>query len=104
MAIALGFQYLLSGVGDWSDVMPACPCEFTVEINAASWPELTCLPGIGEVLAKRIVALRSEIGPFSRCEDLLAVPGIGPKTVEKIRPFLRFGHDFVVHQKNSQGD
>lgn len=90
MAAVVGFQHCTDGLAGWSNDSPSRPCVFAIDINAVSWPELTCLPGIGEVLAKRIVDARSQHGPFSRCEDLLHVHGIGRKTVEKMRPFLRF--------------
>jgi len=43
------------------------------------------LPGIGPVLARRIVEGR----PYARVEDLLKVKGIGPATLERLRPYLR---------------
>jgi len=62
---------------------------FEVDINSAEWPELTMLPGVGETLAQRIVASRLSEGPFSDHDDLRRVRGIGPKTLERIRPYLR---------------
>jgi len=62
--------------------------KFLVDINTAQWPELSQLPRVGEVLAKRIVASREEHGPFRSHDDLDRVYGIGPKTIEKIRPYL----------------
>ncbi len=62
---------------------------FEVDINAADWPELMQLPGIGEVLAHRIVDSRQAAGPFLDHEDLRRVRGIGPKTLEAMRPYLR---------------
>jgi competence protein ComEA len=65
----------------------------TLDPNQAAWYELARLPDIGEVLAKRIVAHRNELGidrPFNTADDLQAVRGIGPKTAEKLRPYLRF--------------
>lgn len=59
---------------------------FEVDINSADWPELVQLPGIGETLAKRIVDSRQKGGPFRGHEDLRRVRGIGPKTLEKVRP------------------
>jgi competence protein ComEA len=61
---------------------------FEVDINVADWPELMLLPGIGETLAQRIVEARQN-EPFREHEDLLRVKGIGPKTLERIRPYLR---------------
>lgn len=61
---------------------------FQVDINRADWPELTLLPGIGEVLAKSIVESRETRGEFRSHDDLLRVRGIGKKTLDKIRPYL----------------
>lgn len=59
-----------------------------IDVNRAEWPELALMPNIGEQLAKRIVADRTERGPFKDLDDLLRVRGIGPKTLETLRPFL----------------
>jgi competence protein ComEA len=62
---------------------------FEVDINTADWPELLQLPAIGETLAKRIVDSRQRNGPFRDHKDLKRVRGIGPKTFETIKPYLR---------------
>lgn len=62
---------------------------FEVDINRADWPELAQLPGIGEILSRRIVESRQKHGPFVDHDDLRRVRGIGPKTLEAIRPCLR---------------
>jgi competence protein ComEA len=62
--------------------------EFLVDINSADWPELTLLPNIGEVLAQRIIEYRQQQGPFTDHEQLQQVAGIGPRTLEAIRPYL----------------
>jgi len=67
---------------------------FTVDINEADWPELTVLPGIGETLAKRIVENRQQNGPFRDFDDLRRVPGIGPRTLDRLTPYLRPIPDF----------
>jgi len=56
-----------------------------IDINTASAAQLELLPAIGPALAKRIVDNRGEAGRFNRIEDLDRVPGIGPKTIEKLR-------------------
>lgn len=63
----------------------------SLDIDRASVPEWIRLPGIGPSLAARIVADRDARGPFGAPEGLLRVPGIGPKTLGKIRPFLGDG-------------
>ena len=64
------------------------PIEFKIDINQADWPEFTLLPGIGETYARRIVESRDLDGPFTSHEDLQRIRGIGPKTMDKIRPYL----------------
>ena len=63
--------------------------EFEVDLNSADWPELAQLPGIGETLARRIVESRRHDGRFLDHNDLQRVRGIGPKTLERVRPYLR---------------
>ena len=60
---------------------------FPVNINTASKRELDALPGIGEVLAQRIIEYRNANGPFGSVNDLTKVKGIGEKTLEKIKPY-----------------
>ncbi|HRU94726.1 MAG TPA: helix-hairpin-helix domain-containing protein, partial [Anaerolineae bacterium] len=50
-----------------------------VDLNTADATTLITLPGIGPVLAERILAYRETRGPFLAPEELLAVPGIGAK-------------------------
>jgi len=59
-----------------------------IDINRAEPWLLQALPGIGELLAQRIVDYRSENGPFRRIEDLLKVSGIGPVTFENIKDHI----------------
>jgi len=68
---------------------PLRSASFTVDVNTASWPELAQLPDVGETLARRIVASRQTDGPFADHEDLRRVRGIGSRTLERIRPYLR---------------
>ena len=56
-----------------------------INVNTASAEELELLWGIGEVKAAAIVTYREENGFFTCPEDLLKVPGIGEKTLEKLR-------------------
>ena len=61
---------------------------FTVDLNDGTLAELEHLPGIGPVLAGRIVAHRTSQGAFRHIEDLALVPGIGAKRLEQLRPFV----------------
>ncbi|WP_448524187.1 ComEA family DNA-binding protein [Pseudothermotoga sp.] len=60
-----------------------------INVNTANLEELMSLPGIGEVRASEIIKMRQQTR-FSKPEDLLKVPGIGPKTLEKIKDFITF--------------
>ncbi len=59
-----------------------------IDINRAEPWLLEALPGIGEVLARRIVDYRSQNGTFRTIEDLLKVGGIGEATLEEIRDYI----------------
>ncbi len=85
------------------EIIPVDPAavgrvEQRIDPNTAAWEELATLPGIGEAIARRIVEYRdrararsTESAPvFRKPEDLTAVKGIGPRTVARIGPFLRF--------------
>ena len=65
--------------------------DYKIDINEATWIEWAQLDGVGEVLADRIVGEREQNGPFRSIDDLERVKGIGPKTLEKIRPWLEAG-------------
>jgi comEA protein len=56
-----------------------------IDINQATPDELEALPGIGPVLAQRIIAERNRVGKFSSLEGLLKVKGIGEKKLAKIK-------------------
>lgn len=60
-----------------------------VHVNTASTVELETLPGVGPVMAGRIVSHREQNGPFAVFEDLLDVPGIGEATLARLRPLIR---------------
>lgn len=62
-----------------------------VNINTATLAELTTLPGIGEVLAQRIIDYRQENGSFSTLEDLANVSGIGTKRLEGLSDYATVG-------------
>jgi competence protein ComEA len=60
-----------------------------IDLNRAAAEEFHTLPGIGPVLARRIVDYRSAHGPFTSVEELRAVRGIGPKLFERLKPYVR---------------
>lgn len=62
-----------------------------MDLNAASVKDLERLPGIGAGRAADIVAYRQEHGGFQSVDELDAVKGIGPATLEGIRPYVTVG-------------
>ena len=62
-----------------------------IDLNRASLAELDALPGIGPVLAARIVEHRLRHGPFRAVEELRAVRGIGPRLLARLAPRLTVG-------------
>jgi competence ComEA-like helix-hairpin-helix protein len=59
-----------------------------VDLNRASPEELMQLPGIGPVLAGRIVAARAADGTFTSVDDLRRVSGVGPARIERLRSLV----------------
>lgn len=62
-----------------------------VNLNSASASELEQLPGVGPVLAARIVAYRASHGPFRTLADLDAVSGVGPSIMSQIEGLASVG-------------
>lgn len=61
---------------------------YKININTADLNALESLPGIGPVLAQRILDYRHSHGPFSRPEEIMEVPGIGQATFDKIQDLI----------------
>ena len=70
------------------DRLPAGEYQYMVDINRATWVEWAQFDGIGETLAKRIVADRQSRGPFESIDEVQRVKGIGPKKFAQMRPYL----------------
>ncbi len=60
-----------------------------VHLNQSSQDQIETLPGVGPVIASRIVAYRKNHGDFQNIDELLNVKGIGVKTLDRIRPYLK---------------
>ena len=78
------------GYGNGFSTRPTEPVAAAVtDLNRAGRAELEQVPGIGPTLAKAIDEHRTRKGPFKSVEELRQVKGVGPATLEKVRPFLR---------------
>ena len=66
---------------------PLLPGE-RIDLDIADVSEITRLPRVGPALAQRIVAWRTEHGPFGSLARLDSVPGVGAKLLDAIRPFV----------------
>jgi competence protein ComEA len=71
--------------------MPTGTTSTRVNINNATSDQLDALPGVGPATAKAIISYRTRKGPFSKVEDLLNVPGIGPAKVAALRDSVTVG-------------
>lgn len=69
-------------------LIPAADSAGRININQADRAALMGLPGIGEKKAQAIMNYRDQHGPFRKESDLLKVKGIGPKMLEKMKPYI----------------
>jgi competence protein ComEA len=86
MALALG-----TSAAVWAAAPgPGAPAPAVqVDLNTAPVSELVEVPGIGQATAERIVAWREQNGAFRSVEDLMKVKGVGEKSLEKLRPYVK---------------
>ena len=74
-----------------AETVPEETVSFPVNINTADADTLTSLPGIGQVLAERIVAYRRQNGSFRAIEEITKVEGIGEKKADAILELITVG-------------
>ena len=60
----------------------------SVDLNSADVTALDALPGVGPVMAARIIAWRAQHGRFTTIDQLREVSGIGQRTFERLRPYV----------------
>lgn len=90
LALVAGAPAALAAEGSLSGV---------VNVNTATVEQLRELPGIGEVKAQAILALRETRGSFRSVEELLEVKGIGPAALERIRSFVVVEGRTTLHRE-----
>lgn len=100
LLVALGSLCLALSIWHWGQIsgwgqkeveidrLPERVYDYRIDINEATWVQWMQLPGVGETLAQRILEYREQNGPFQSVDDLDNIQGIGPKTLEKLRPWL----------------
>ena len=67
---------------------PLDPAGPPLDLNRATLPDLMRLPGVGPVLARRILETRETAGQFGAVDDLVTVRGLGSAKLERLRPFV----------------
>ena len=80
---------------------PLAPGE-TVDPNRGAKADLQRLPGVGPSLAETLIRIRETRGGFEAAEDLLDVTGIGPATLERIRPHLDFSRGVPLELRKTR--
>ena len=76
------------GVTQASSDAPIAENTSRININTASAQELEKLPGVGKVIAERIIAHRTQYGPFRRAEHLMMVRGISDRKFRDLRGLI----------------
>lgn len=71
----------------------------TVNVNTATVEQLQLLPRVGPSIAERIVEFREANGPFASVEELVAVRGIGERSLDRMRPYLAVDGDTTLEEK-----
>ena len=96
LAVSVLVVCLFAGYRLFWPTAPARPTDETpprrqIDLNRADRSELLQVPGLGSNSADAILAHRAERGPFGSIDELAHVHGIGPKTTEKVKPWLNVG-------------
>lgn len=74
--------------------------DMRVDINTADAASLCVLPGIGPNRAREIVTAREKHGPWQNMDQLVDVPGIGERTIRRIRPFVVISHPLATDDQD----
>ena len=77
------------------------PPAHPINLNTANATDLQQVPGIGPSTAQKILDTRKSYGAFKSVDDLLAIKGIGPKKLEKMRKYLTVAKPPARKQPNS---
>lgn len=82
-------------------IVAAAPADdgAVVNVNTATAAELQYLPRVGPALAGRILEFRDANGPFKTVDELVAVRGIGEKSLELLRPYVATSGETTLAKK-----
>jgi competence protein ComEA len=87
LALHLSLFLFLVTLSSATKKPPAQP----ININTADSVQLQLVPGIGPSTAEKILQMRKSYGAFKSINDLMAIRGLGPKRLEKMRKYLTVG-------------
>jgi len=87
LALHLSLCFVLLAVSSATKKPPTRP----ININTADSVQLQLVPGIGPSTAEKILQMRKSYGAFKSVNDLMAIRGLGPKRIEKMRKYLTVG-------------
>jgi competence protein ComEA len=77
---------------------------YRIDLNAANKAELLQMPGVGESLAERIDSYRREYGAFRQVDEITRIHGVGPATLERLRPWVQVAGDSTPNDRLPSGD
>ncbi|MCG6964415.1 MAG: helix-hairpin-helix domain-containing protein [Acidobacteria bacterium] len=78
---------------------PAAQAKGVVNVNTATADQLQLLPRVGPALAKRIIDFRKANGPFKSADELVAVRGIGERSLTGLAPYIAVSGETTLTQK-----
>ncbi len=90
---------MLAVLGTGWTAEPPTASQGVVNVNTATVEQLQLLPRVGPALAGRIVEFREANGPFESIDELVAVRGIGEKSLEKLRPHVTVKGPTTLEEK-----
>ena len=79
------------GIGEM-DAAERLALDMPIDLNRATLEDLTLVSGIGERTAEKILSFRTDSGPFRTVEDLMKIPGIKEKKLDRLRKYFYVGN------------